>query len=137
MTTITDEQVRAAMNAFDNTSEQGKNDRDAFRAALEAAERAAWQKIESAPSGVKLIAQYQNELNNSRQVMAVRYEQFQREHDSDNEDLEGEYCAAKDAFYWPAGWYEMIENWDNYTHVAMDAPIKWRPLPAPPAKGDE
>ena len=91
-----------------------------------------WQPIETAPSERNVLAFYKNDLGNGRTVKAVRYEQFQREYDHDSDELIADYSEDRDAYFWPAGWYEVIENWDDYAHLAMPRPTHWMPLPAPP-----
>ena len=45
-----------------------------------------------------------------------------------------EYDEAEDEYYIPEGWFERIENWDDYTDIAVcDFTIThWMPLPEPP-----
>lgn len=49
-------------------------------------------------------------------------------------DMDLEYDEAKDAYYVLEGWFERIENWDDYTDIAVcDFTIThWMPLPEPP-----
>ena len=49
-------------------------------------------------------------------------------------DMESEYDEAEDEYYVPEGWFERIENWDDYTDIAVcDFTIThWMPLPEPP-----
>ena len=82
-----------------------------------------WQTIESAPmTGRKVILFYFNRNSKPRTVMARWLTDEQAaESDSDGVGLEG-------------GWYECIDNWDDYTEVAIHEgePTHWMPLPAPP-----
>jgi len=86
-------------------------------------EPVAWQPIESAPkTGRKVILFYKNRLNVGRTVIARWLTDEQAtEIDGDDVGLEG-------------GWYECIDNWDDYTEVAIHEgePSHWMPLPAPP-----
>ena len=96
----------------------------ALRQALETEqEPVAWQPIESAPkTGRKVILFYKNRLNVGRTVIARWLTDEQAtEIDGDDVGLEG-------------GWYECIDNWDDYTEVAIHEgePSHWMPLPAPP-----
>jgi hypothetical protein len=97
-----------------------------------AAQGREWEPAETAPSAKKVLACFQTRgFRIWRTVVAVRYEKFQ--HEDDSGDFDGaEYNEATDAYYWPAGWYEVGEtegkDWwmnDEITH--------WRPLPEPPA----
>ncbi|HEY0955779.1 MAG TPA: hypothetical protein VGE36_13525 [Roseateles sp.] len=84
----------------------------------------AWQPIETAPTdGRKLILFYLNRNGKARTVMArwVTDEEA-AETDADGVGLEG-------------GWYECIDNWDEYSQVTIHEgePSHWQPLPAAPA----
>jgi len=95
---------------------------DELRQAL-GTEPVAWQPIESAPkTGRKVILSYKNRLNVGRTVIARWLTDEQAtEIDADDVGLEG-------------GWYECIDNWDDFTEVAIHEgePSHWLPLPAPP-----
>ena len=86
-------------------------------------EPVAWRPIESAPkTGRKVILFYKNRLNVDRTVIARWLTDEQAtEIDGDDVGLEG-------------GWYECIDNWDDFTEVAIHEgePSHWMPLPAPP-----
>jgi len=47
----------------------------------------------------------------------------------------GEYDETTDTYYWAAGWYECIDNWDDYSHVAVSegAVTHWMQMPDAPA----
>lgn len=83
----------------------------------------AWQPIETAPKNhTKIIVWYLNRNNKARTVMARWLSDGQAaEADADDVGLEG-------------GWYECIDNWDEYAQVAIQEgePAYWMPLPAPP-----
>jgi hypothetical protein len=84
-----------------------------------------WQPIETAPmDGQKVILFYLNRNNFRRTVMArwVTDEQA-AETDADDVGLE-------------AGWYECIDNWDDYCQVCIHEgePTHWMPLPPPPVE---
>lgn len=83
----------------------------------------AWQPIETAPlTGKKLILFYMNRNNKARTVMARWLtDEEAAETDGDDVGLEG-------------GWYECIDNWDDYTEVAIHegTPTHWMPLPPAP-----
>ena len=105
---------------------------DKLRAAVEALEADAakrqWQPVETAPmTGVKVILSYRNRNNLPRTVMA-RWLTDEEAADSDLDDvgLEG-------------GWYECIDNWPDFTQVAITEgrPTHWMPLPEAPAIAKE
>lgn len=87
-------------------------------------DEAPWQPIETAPkTGRKVIAFYLNSNGKTRTVMARWLTDEQAaETDADGVGLEG-------------GWYECIDNWSDYTEVAIHEgePSHWMPLPPPPA----
>jgi hypothetical protein len=82
-----------------------------------------WQPIGTAPkTGKKVVLFYLNRNNLPRTVMARWLTDEQAaETDADGVGLEG-------------GWYECIDNWDDYTEVAIHEgePSHWMPLPEPP-----
>ena len=99
-----------------------------LRQALETEqEPVAWQPIESVPkTGRKVILFYKNRLNVGRTVIARWLTDEQAtEIDADDVGLEG-------------GWYECIDNWDDFTEVAIHEgePSHWMPLTAPPIDGE-
>ena len=98
-----------------------------------------WRDIASAPSAKPVLVAYKNRCDKWRVVKAVRYEQYQNEQPADDDEGEcGEYCEEKDAYFVRAGWYELIDNWDDFRFVSIyeGEPVAWQPLPAPP-KGKE
>jgi hypothetical protein len=86
-------------------------------------ELGAWLPIATAPqTGRKVIVFYLNRNNLPRTVMARWLTDEQAaETDADDVGLKG-------------GWYECIDNWDDYTEVAIHEgkPTHWMPLPSPP-----
>jgi hypothetical protein len=95
---------------------------DRLRAALA---QDSWQPIATAPqTGRKVILFYLNRNSLPRRVMARWLTDEQAaEIDGDGVGLE-------------AGWYECIDNWDDYTEVAIyeGEPTHWMPLPTAPRK---
>lgn len=103
----------------------------ALLTAVEALSRAAlapavpqWMPIETAPkTGCKVILFYMNSNSKPRTVLARWLTDEQAaETDADDVGLEG-------------GWYECIDNWDDYCDVAIHEgePTHWMPLPAAPS----
>ena len=86
-------------------------------------EECGWQPIEAAPKdGRKVILFYTNQNKMPRTVMANWLTQEQAEEiDDDGVGLE-------------SGWYECIDNWDIYSHVAIHEgePTHWMKLPPNP-----
>ncbi|MDV5862041.1 DUF551 domain-containing protein [Pseudomonas mendocina] len=56
-------------------------------------------------------------------------------------DEPADYDEQEDEYFWPAGWYEVMDNWDDLTHMVIHEGevTHWMPLPtAPsPSKGGE
>lgn len=101
--------------------------RDIWQAMHDAAP-SGWQPIETAPKdGRKVILFYLNRNKLPRTVMATWLtDERAAETDADGVGLE-------------AGWYECIDNWDDYSQVAIHEgePTHWMPLPAPPSEKGE
>lgn len=86
-------------------------------------------------SGVVVLACYRNGLGNLRRIRANWLAAKTAESSSDSEI--GEYDEETDCFYDPEGWYERIDNWCDYTAVAVceGDVTHWMPLPPPPVIG--
>ena len=84
---------------------------------------AEWQPIETAPkTGRKVMLSYINRSGKPRTVLARWLtDEEAAEVDEDDAGLEG-------------GWYECIDNLDDYTGFAIHEgePTHWMPLPEPP-----
>lgn len=95
-----------------------------------------WQPIETAPKGKPVLVHYTNELGKGRTIKARYVERFTEESSPDSEN--DEYNEADDTYYTLPGWYEMIDNWDEYSSVFVHHdPIHWMPLPASPTPDKE
>jgi hypothetical protein len=85
----------------------------------------SWQPIATAPkTGRKVILFYLNRNSLPRTVMARWVT------DEEAAETDGEGVGLE------AGWYECIDNWDEYTEVAIyeGEPTHWMPLPEAPRK---
>ncbi len=80
--------------------------------------------------GVKVLAHYLNSHGKSRTVCARWIPAKFESSDPETDDLL-EYDEDSDAFYWPEGWYETIENWDDYGSIMVNEGevTHWLPLP--------
>ena len=83
---------------------------------------------------VKVLAHYLNGLGKGRTICAIWVPAKTRS-DGYHDDDYTEYDEESDAFYWPEGWYEAIENWDDFGYVRVDEGevIYWQTLPTWPA----
>lgn len=117
-------------SATAHAGRRGKTQDEATSAAHAAWNRRAaiaappgWQPIETAPKdGRKIIVAYVNRNGKLRTVMACWLtDERAAEMDTDGVGLEG-------------GWYECIDNWDDYTEVAIHEgePANWMPILAAP-----
>jgi hypothetical protein len=83
---------------------------------------------------IKVLAHYFNVLGKGRTICAIWVPAKTRS-DSYGDDDFTEYDEETDKFYWPEGWYEAIENWDDLGWVKVDEGevVYWQPLPKWPA----
>ena len=82
---------------------------------------------------LKVIATYVNRLGNRRTIMA-KWVPGKTEEAHSLDDEFGEYDEATDTTYAPEGWYEVIDNLDDCTFVAVSEGVitHWMPLPEAP-----
>ena len=84
----------------------------------------------------KVLAHYYNALGNGRTICAIWVPAKSRsdEGDLDRDDFL-EYDEDVDKYYWPEGWYEAIENWEElgWVKVYEGEVVYWQPLPKWPA----
>ena len=94
-----------------------------------------WQPIDTAPHGKPVLVYYKNALGNGRIVKARYIERFTEE--SCGEDCIGidEFSEEHDASFYLEGWWEMMDNWEEYgfLQIHQGEPTHWHPLPDPPA----
>lgn len=82
----------------------------------------------------KVLAHYFNDLRNGRTICAIWVPAKSRSN-ADGDDDFMEYDEEDDKFYWPEGWYEVIENLDElgWLQVYEGEVAYWQPLPKWPA----
>ena len=94
--------------------------------------KTTWQPIDTAPKGRKVLVYYKNACGKGRTVLA-RYVAKHTEEDTSESDMDMDYSEEKDCYYWPEGWYEEIDNWDDYSSVKISQALThWMPLPEAP-----
>jgi uncharacterized protein YneR len=124
-------QVSNSIDDFEFNVEQ----KDKRIAELEA--QSQWVSVEDELPKTKCIARYVNSHGNERTIMAEYIKQFTVEADNDcDSDGVSEYCEEKDTWYYKEGWWEVIDNWDDYHMVSVHQGevTHWQALPTPPAK---
>lgn len=85
-------------------------------------------------AGVHVYAAYKNTHGQWRQVRAFWVPKFWLEQPEGPEaTFASDYDETTDNFYWQEGWYEVIDNWDDYSAIRIcDAVSDWMPsLPMP------
>lgn len=106
---------------------------DAARAALNAPPLAPIPVSERLPEpGVKVLAHYFNGCGKSRTVCATWIPAKFCKDDIDIDDSDFlEYDEGSDNYYWPEGWYEEIDNWDELQSICINerAVDYWQPIP--------
>lgn len=93
-----------------------------------------WQPIETAPKGKGVLVFYKNRNGKGRVVKAAYIEKHTLEADSECGGDWGEYSEAHDEYFCPEGWYESIDNWDDFSEIRINEgePSHWHPLPESP-----
>jgi hypothetical protein len=99
-------------------------------------EPVAWVSVTDAlpKSGVTVLACYRNRLGKLRRIRAHWIAAKTAEANSEDWDQCSEYDEATDTYYVTEGWYECIDNWGDYSAVAVSEGdvTHWMPLPEAP-----
>ncbi|ARV17515.1 hypothetical protein AEP_00555 [Curvibacter sp. AEP1-3] len=107
-----------------------------FVMALYAAPKQAepiWQPIESAPSLQIVLIHYKNSNDRGRTIKARFVPRYTEESHQENDEGVTEYDEANDRYTLIQGWWEQIDNWDDFSEVYVsNNPTHWMPLPKPP-----
>ena len=95
-----------------------------------------WQPIVTMPTNKQVLIAYTRQGHSKQSVIKAYYcEQYDEEAGDQNDN--SEYCEADDTYYIPAGWYEVIENWEDWSSVAIFGVIThWMELPELPNMGE-
>jgi len=114
---------------FDNTGEVWHEEENARMK-----DQLTWRPVSEKPEkGQIVIATYLNQCGKRRRVRAVYVRQYEEEAGEDDE-LCVEYCEEQDEWYLKEGWYELVDNWDIYSSVAIVEGVVdyWMPMPPAP-----
>jgi hypothetical protein len=106
---------------------------DEARAALAAPAHDGWIPVsERLPEGT-VLAYYTNSHGKGRRIRARYVKRFTQESE-DIDNFDAQYNEDDDTYYDAEGWYELIDNWGDYSSVAVvEGEIThWQPLPPPP-----
>lgn len=89
-------------------------------------------------SSKNVLAYYQNSMGNSRRIRAAWIAAKTVESNLEDNDCD-EYDDTTDAYYMKEGWYEQIDNWDEYSSVTVceGDVTHWMPIPPAPAPSKE
>jgi hypothetical protein len=107
---------------------------DELQAILAAPAQGDWIPVsERLPGGI-VLAHYRNHYGTSRTIRAQYVKPFTEEANYDADSDCYDYSEADDCYYVKEGWYELIDNWGDYSSVAVvEGEIThWMPLPPPP-----
>jgi hypothetical protein len=90
-------------------------------------------EIKLPEKGQNVFAHYKNSFGKDRIIRSKYLRKYQEEASDDELDF-AEYSEEHDENFWPEGWYEQIDNWGDYSAVAVvEGEIDyWLPLPPLP-----
>lgn len=82
------------------------------------------------PVGVDVLVVYRNEANKPRIIRAQWVTKFAVEAEPDLDEI-GEFNEADNTYYLPEGWWEQIDNWEDYcqVYVSRNTVTHWCPMP--------
>ena len=93
-----------------------------------------WISVEDElPTSKNVLVHYKNSLGRYRIVKAFYAPQSTIESNSES-DAYDEYDEEKDTYYLKQGWYECIDNWEEWSSIFIHEGeiTHWMPLPEPP-----
>lgn len=92
-------------------------------------------------SGKTVLAFYLNSHGMGRRIRAMHVKRFtvEAEEFADPDTQCCEYSEQDDCYYTTEGWYELIDNWPDYSSCAVIEGVvtHWMPLPAAPSAGSQ
>ena len=129
------ERLRSPATVF---YEYAADDGALLKQAADALEQMEWVSVEAEPppANIPLLATYKNSLGKTRTIKAMWVPRFTHEGMNEFEDLDLDYSEDTDTYYWPEGWYECLDNWDDYSYILVyqGTPTDYQPLPTPPGE---
>ena len=94
-----------------------------------------WLPIADVPQCKAILIHYKNKLGKSRIIKAKFIPKFTVESSGEYADGDvDEYDEANDRYTYTEGFWELIDNWDDFTMVKVNEgePDGWQPLPLKP-----
>lgn len=109
----------------------------ATQSAKQGAQPSAWISVEHDLPKKCCIAVYQTPRGVQRIIRAMYVRQYEIEATGD--ECDSETNEANDLEYIKAGWYECIDNWGDYSSVAVceGTVTHWQPLPTLPGAASQ
>ena len=97
----------------------------------------AWTSVKAAmpQSGVTVLAYYKNRNGFERRIRAKWT--AAKTVESNSEFGWGEYDEATDSYWTPEGWYECVDNWDEFSAIMVSEGEVTHWMPLPPAPQDQ
>jgi hypothetical protein len=102
---------------------------------LQLARTSTWMKVDECMPlpGLPVLVAYQNERGHWRCIRAEWVEVKTQVAYGDDEEY-ADYDEETDEYYAPQGWYELVNNWDDYRSLKVyeGKPSHWMYLPPMP-----
>ena len=73
---------------------------------------------------------------NLHPVIATWLPRFSLECSDYDTGLDEDYDEKNEIYYWPEGWYENVQNWDDLKFVKMPDPFFWQEITYPQSTKD-
>ena len=98
-----------------------------------------WISVEDGLPGTSkpVLVFYKNGLNKGRIVKALYAKKFTVEDMGDYRDLICDYHEERDTYYLTEGWWEMVDNWYEWSHTKIDQGEVTHYMPLPPPPNDQ
>ncbi|MFZ2736657.1 MAG: DUF551 domain-containing protein [Burkholderiaceae bacterium] len=93
-----------------------------------------WTPVsESMPTSGKIVLAFYRNINGKARIIRAHWIAAKTQ-EADSEQELFEYDEEADAYFTPEGWYENINNWDDYSSVTVHEGqiTHWMPLPDAP-----
>jgi len=88
-----------------------------------------WRPIETAPANKPVLVRYNNELGKDR-IIRAEYCPPRTVEASADAEVCFEYDEERDVYWIEEGWYELIDNWDEWTSARVNhEPTHWHWIP--------